>query len=656
VNLKLFRKRKVPKKPVLLLPSSIRTNRKDPRENGNSRKLLGVMVVTPSFSNRGEAAVYSPGRDRIERAVSYLKVSRVIGDVPVDIRRAFEGPADEITILLRTINEDPASFLRNIEKNKMVSNEVRAGFLDDVKDWALPYNQRYLTARDMFVWAPSRAIIPVKNERTHASLEGDIVTRKKYGPMLRSVIYRNLVDETAELKPDPLTGDDDPVSYAAPEQVRFYNNYYVLPDVDCAYAFWSGKLDVDNASQIAELGDLLIHAENVDRLLYCTAIIRVEVPANNGNPDFRTVARLISKLGKWHRVTWSGVEKAFRAFVPGSAHPPGWDKYFVYDSKTFFETLTQSLRLVGDAKGNYMVGENNDQALLLNYSIRPGVVYTGASKTGKSTLCAAHVAQITPNILWLPYNAVPNEAAPYWVKEFGGTIYPLNLPDAPDLIGYRGDNGKKRTTADFKKVQEEMHIEDAEDAKRVVREMEEQWYKHGKIVGLPLTFQLEAGNTVRLFNWYLNFLNQWRIAWAKWYTTTGQFSVVVADNINELVRADADDPALGEIPRHVSLESGNVLKKLVSNGRNSGILTRLLAHSEANLEYISPGFYKELGLEFRLMENDYTNADVYVPSEQRTMVKNLYIRLPVRMKELFERREPLEGDLTWTVRASSERS
>ena len=122
MNLKLFRKRKVPKKPVLLLPSSIRTNRKDPRENGNSRKLLGVMVVTPSFSNRGEAAVYSPGRDRIERAVSYLKVSRVIGDVPVDIRRAFEGPADEITILLRTINEDPASFLRNIEKNKMVSN------------------------------------------------------------------------------------------------------------------------------------------------------------------------------------------------------------------------------------------------------------------------------------------------------------------------------------------------------------------------------------------------------------------------------------------------------------------------------------------------------------------------------------------------------
>ena len=258
--------------------------------------------------------------------------------------------------------------------------------------------------------------------------------------------------------------------------------------------------------------------------------------------------------------------------------------------------------------------------------------------------------------MWLPYNAVPNEAAPYWVKEFGGTIYPLNLPDAPDLIGYRGDNGKKRTTADFKKVQEEMHIEDAEDAKRVVREMEEQWYKHGKIVGLPLTFQLEAGNTVRLFNWYLNFLNQWRIAWAKWYTTTGQFSVVVADNINELVRADADDPALGEIPRHVSLESGNVLKKLVSNGRNSGILTRLLAHSEANLEYISPGFYKELGLEFRLWENDYTTADVYVPSEQRTMVKNLYIRLPVRMKELFERREPLEGDLTWTVRASSERS
>ncbi|HCC41878.1 TPA: hypothetical protein DEP93_00190, partial [candidate division WWE3 bacterium] len=87
-------------------------------------------------------------------------------------------------------------------------------------------------------------------------------------------------------------------------------------------------------------------------------------------------------------------------------------------------------------------GINNGQPLLLDYRVRPSILYVGPSKTGKTTKALEEALETTKNVVWLPLTAGEFEAAPKVFELFGGRVIPLNLPDA--YADRQGSNGRFR--------------------------------------------------------------------------------------------------------------------------------------------------------------------------------------------------------------------
>jgi hypothetical protein len=128
--------------------------------------------------------------------------------------------------------------------------------------------------------------------------------------------------DMTENHPDPITNVFDPICWAAPRKIRWRPRYYVLPDINVAFSFWSGVVTKENIDQLLDMGDLLMHAENVEGFLYFSALLRVAVPYNNGKPDFSSQATQLATIGKWEQRNGNEIRTSFIAFIPGKDRFP----------------------------------------------------------------------------------------------------------------------------------------------------------------------------------------------------------------------------------------------------------------------------------------------------------------------------------------------
>ncbi|HAI62653.1 TPA: hypothetical protein DCL89_00285 [candidate division WWE3 bacterium] len=645
----MFKKRpKLPKVERKLLPEIIRKIPTETMlEKSSARNLLGIKARP---GDHKEAIVKSIYKDTISRAIAYHKSPSLYNGVPVKLREALEY-ADDFMFLERAVRGDPGAYLNHIEREKSVSNEARTQFLTSVQEWALPRKNQVLTGHDVLIWGPAEVVIPVEHEPTIA-LDGEIVKYRQLGNVIRSVIDGNVMD-MSETPADLLSGSVDPVWYAAPSSIVWHDTYYEMPHNKKAYAFWAGVITADDIYQIIELGDLLVHAEKVavndrDAVLFMTAVLRAEVDVNGKPPDFSNVAKIISKQkGKWELRTGSDVRSAFLAFIPGSSPPPRWCLHSVSNLVEVLPKFTDSLKSFGDRNGNYVAGFNKGQVVFLDNRVRPSVAYIGSSKTGKTTKALQEVFEVTQNVIWLPLSATQFEAVPKICKNFGGTVLPLNLPDAYTVMP--NVEAPDRTKVWMAK-QQEMHTADIDLATQIVRDQFSRWEDKKKIDGLPLTFEIESGNTVRLLNFYFQYLTVFQQYWTEWFKKTGNTIMLVADNFGA-VQKGTDDPNLGYIPSATGRALGLQLVSLVNNGRNGGVMTRILTQNNTDLEYIKPGFIKDFGLVMEFEHNQYSIAKL--SENSAPYVPELKVTLPNSILKLVGRQEPEQGADGWTQETSS---
>ncbi|HCC42173.1 TPA: hypothetical protein DEP93_01755, partial [candidate division WWE3 bacterium] len=258
---------KTPAKEQLLLPASTRKDHEAlEQEKLTAQALLGIKVRPGEHS---EATVISYNRDTVKRAVAYHRSSNFYDDSLLNLRRAFDHTND-FTFLVRAVRESPQTYIKHLEMEKSVSNEHRTLFLEEIQEWALPRKLRQLSGHDMLIWGPEGQIVPVAHEET-AALHGKVIGYRQLGPVLRSVIDGAPMD-MSETPEDPFSGSMDPVWYAAPLNIVWHERYYELPHANKAFAFFSGVFKKpEEVSSALELGDLLIRAENVGRIMHFTA-------------------------------------------------------------------------------------------------------------------------------------------------------------------------------------------------------------------------------------------------------------------------------------------------------------------------------------------------------------------------------------------------
>jgi len=639
-----WKRPKTPAKEQLLLPANTRKDHEAlEQEKLTAQEFLGIKVRPGENS---AATITSYTRDTVKRAVAYHRSSNFYDDSLLNLRRVFDHTND-FTFLVRTVRESPRAYIKHLEMEKSVSNEHRTLFLEEIQEWALPRKLRQLSGHDMLIWGPKEQVVPVAHEET-AALHGKVIGYCQLGPVLRSVIDGAPMD-MSDTPEDPFTGSMDPVWYAAPLNIVWRDRYYELPHINKAFAFFSGVFKKpEEVSSALELGDLLIRAENVGRIMHFTAVLRVEMDTNGKVPDFSATARILSKLGKWELRMGSDIRTAFLAFIPGSAPIKEWHRHSIaVEVDQTLHGFTRCLRSTGDRNGNYIVGINNGQPLLLDYRVRPSILYVGPSKTGKTTKALEEALETTKNVVWLPLTAGEFEAAPKVFELFGGRVIPLNLPDA--YADRQGSNGRFRKEV-IMEQQEKLHAEDKVLALKIVEELDYSWEMKGRVVGLPLTFKIESGDTVRLYSFYEHFLKAFRDLWKRRYEKTGEWAVVVADNFSA-IRLSDDDPLLGSIPEATGRNLGILLNWMVSNGRNVGILTRILTHSKDDLDYITTGLYRQFGLVMQFEHNEYSWVKVFQNGE--IYADRVEVTLPKSILALVGRREPGQGEAEWTQETSS---
>ncbi|HCC41877.1 TPA: hypothetical protein DEP93_00185, partial [candidate division WWE3 bacterium] len=116
-------------------------------------------------------------------------------------------------------------------------------------------------------------------------------------------------------------------------------------------------------------------------------------------------------------------------------------------------------------------------------------------------------------------------------------------------------------------------------------------------------------------------------------------------------RLSDDDPLLGSIPEATGRNLGILLNWMVSNGRNVGILTRILTHSKDDLDYITTGLYRQFGLVMQFEHNEYSWVKVFQNGE--IYADRVEVTLPKSILALVGRREPGQGEAEWTQETSS---
>ncbi|MBW6442042.1 hypothetical protein K0B04_04045 [Patescibacteria group bacterium] len=667
-----------------------------------AHKKLGIACSKPGVN--GEAVITrNNGKDgnqnSTKRSISYHRCNITNSNKKLAVGDILDY-TPEATILVRRLTQGNEAFKNHIlNEIRLSNNEHRRQSLRLIHEYAYPRNKTGVYGNDMFIWTPSNFMIPTSIQPT-SSLGGHIVKKCELGEVIKSVIYGNNNFQDFLRKNIELTNDNgkviNPIWYAYSKPL-YRGDYYVLPAASTATAFWWGVLTKDNIATLLTLGDLLINLEVINKVIWATPILRVTVPIENINdePNFLYYKRALAPLGKWDRVELGLVEKCFQAFIPGSEpikNDLDWNQSLRDndhdDAQEIFSAIADSISVVGDKDGRTVVGviedaKNSGQPLILEAlanldgTSKPGWLFIGQTKNGKSTIIAPLADSTTQNVILIPCSR--EEFKSDWVKDNGGTVILFNRPDANVVLIKEGV--KDPDSATIQKRQEELHKEDELYVKEMIASIEKKWIDREKIVGMPITFDIgQAAGITRYFNFISAFIMEWGKMWLRRHSKTRERCLFVFDNFTDIpshTKYRSSGP-LGSIPKEVATHLATQIKSLVSTGTNMGSSCWVATASPGDLSiigedfinhfnvrfyvvsdtrgyhaYVFSGPYSEKEAEFSLkMDAGKINDEMEIPP---SLLAVLNTRLPGALKERYERLEfHGRGSEAWTERVPQE--
>lgn len=667
------------------------------QECQRAQDILGVSCGKPASSNE---AIILVGKEKplVKRSIAYHKINLTNGGKKLVIDDVFRH-TPEASILIRLLSQPNRGFLKHIEDEKRLSeNKYRVESLRLVYDWAYPRDDGGVYGNDMFIWAPTVYVIPTSVKQT-ASLEGHIVRQGELGQVLKSVVYgdNSFYDYSSIQRKDDKDScvGQNPIWYACPQEITFKDNHFIFPKENIAGAFWRGLVTKNNIDVLLTLGDLLLSCEIVNGELWVSAVLRAMTYIDNpeDTPDFYPYQKVLHRLGRWDRMSYDMVQKCFKAFVPGSSPLSNGFKQSLgkegekgKDREKIFSSVSNHISMVGDHSGRTMLGLMNNQKPLIIESLispddstKPGFLFVGKTKSGKSTYACALADHTTKNVILIP--CTREEFKSDWVVKNGGRSIPFNLPDADVVLNKEGEYNPDYQTV--RKKQEELHLKDQQLVSKYIDDIVQEWDSREKIVGMPITFDIgqEAGIT-RYFNFVSLFIKEWSRIWANRHRATRERCLIVVDNYTAIpaLMSYRDSGPLGSIPKGVSRYLSTQIKTLVSTGTNFGCGCWVLTSSPGDLSIVGEDFIDQFNMRFYVDSNsrgynayvfsgpysdieeqlslnlgsgvDFGNSDFKIPSSLLSVIN---VRLPGALRERYERREFKEfGREPWTERIPPE--
>lgn len=573
-----------------------------------------AIIVDSSYNNKDKKSIKKDKDDEENqsekrRSISYIINNLSSGGREKRISNIFRNSdTKQATILIRMLRQGNAVFLNHIQNEMGRSNsDHRRQSLELIKEWAFPENTNGIYGNDLLVWAPSHQIIP-NSIRPTASLGGHIVMIDELGDVIRSVIYGNnsLMDCSGNYaRRAKRTTGVNPIWYSCPSKIIYRSNYCVLPDNLVAVSYWKGLITKDNIESLMTLGDLLLTCDFVDNTVWVKAILRIMVPLKDESdkPDFSSQQRALLQLGRWDRVTDGMVEECFKAFIPGSKPISGnWRQSLGDDEEIIFSKISHAISVVGDPEGTTMLGVMpNGRPLIMETLVKkPGILFLGPTKNGKTTLMGLIADTITQNVILVPCSR--EEYRSDWIYKNGGTVIVFAKPDA-DQVLYQ--EGVRNPSPDMlKERQEQLFVEDKDFVKKFLQGFFEECKERGRVTGLPITFEIkqEAGIT-RFYNFISMFIEEWEKMWGEWHIATGERCYFAFDNYTNIPSILDYRSVLGDIPKDVAKYLHTQIKSLVSMGTNFGCGCMLSTSSAEDLSRIGGNFIYDFNLRMNVTSN-----------------------------------------------------
>lgn len=556
----------------------------------------------------------------------------------------------DYTLYLGAYQPDLTTHNNQLDSLKLRVNPTNVEYYNAIQSWVRSLSSASGVARHLWIVGPSWAVAPAGDELMKASVGGRIVDFGTAGSTLHSLIHRRPA-RFQEVFP-LYNGSREHERYAFPHRQLIKREDY-LRIGRTAFAYWAyGQINNEVFSKLLRKNlDILLRVELVSGTdkAYFTACLRTAVDIK----DLGLLSQIDSELydiGNFTRVTGPDLDDAWFAYTFSRPLPrkfyrhsvPGWTEVKLEDIQGsrdgIFALAANSLAPVGDPQGYVVLGVNNGVVYLVDPSLMPAWLYTGESKrAGKSTTIPFHAFQETPDVIWVDLTASKMDSPRKWVRDFGSEPIVLDLPDADTMLT---DAGNRSSKEEVRAYQEKLHLDDIDDARKKARQLFAKWEKAGKITGLPLTFSLKSGNTIRYLNWLDQFLQALKEGMKDWHAKTGQYLILVVDNFSHLKEQQSDHAVLDDLPWKIAVNLAKTIAWFINQGANHGIRVRVATHDKDDFKSLVGDMYKSFSLHIGLGDKTHT-AEVKIPRTGELEAR-VNMHLPASLLQFTERLDPAQ--------------
>lgn len=435
---------------------------------------------------------------------------------------------DRGTFLLRSFQQDVGPFLNRLEQVKKWGNSEYASFIEDYKYYVTQTHDPNadvggLVLRDALIWGEAEQIRPEPQEMT-ASLYGHVVSWKEAAWVLHETIERHPYTFASRNPIRFMEYRGNPLKYACPEVPFFEDDYYFIHNRKFKIYEWPIQFDAEVLNGILSLDvDMLVCVDMPDtksggRQMFATVLLRSSSEVIDGQSyKLDSIER---QLRRFNATPLKGqdLRLAFQAFVPGSdildlrARHNLHAKILPQEARPFFDFLGYKINAgKATSQGNYFFGfKNSDKSSPVFRDAESECVamaFVGQQQAGKTiTSSGLFVLPRTPNVLVIHCSTAHGEAWPPLARRLSGNVVTIRLEDV---------NAEEYPERDERlEAQKKIDEAAAQDAKKMVSDLERHWIQSGSPVGLPLVIK-PAIDTTAFKAFAHTFLNNFSLAYER---------------------------------------------------------------------------------------------------------------------------------------------
>ena len=471
-----------------------------------------------------------------------------------DLHRALQTGVPWLTFLNRALPVNTAAFAASLRRaSEQLSGGAYEGLLEAIATRALPSPTHPLVAREGVVWAPVAFCTAVAG--SSALIDAEAVSYADYGQLVFRLLTRRPRGNGV------VAGNAHPLLDIPSADLWLERHYYRYQG--SVFGIWSfTPRDAQSMIELQALDvDILTHFENIGGALWAICLLRGSGPDEESLRELESEIAAFGTVGRIssvHALPGRDLESAFRAFVPGGSSPIG-NRFSVGAPEEFLLAAVSGIDSRAAVAGNTLLGTVGEKPVFVN---RGPVAVIGPTDVGKTTFATAQALQSSPFGLVIHFTSVAGEASPVWAKDFGGQVLSPTFP------------------AGANRVEEEEKI-------RAWQYWSETFWKQASetwdndplgAAGLPLVLRRDSGSPVQFAALARVFLLGFLEAWKARYALVHQPGFVVLDDLFGIPGA-ANDITLGTLPGEVGAALRETIRQLVDEGRKSGLMVILTAHS-----------------------------------------------------------------------------